>query len=140
MHGMKRRASSFNTERVDHLMNPSHPNANQFQLHYGDLTDSTNIIQLINKIQPDEIYHLGAQSHVAVSFEVPEYTANVDGLSTLRILEAIRFLVEKKRDSINLSFWLYGFATNPQTEQTPFYPRSLCGRQTLCLLDHHQLP
>jgi GDPmannose 4,6-dehydratase len=127
VHGMKRRASSFNTERVDHLINPSHPHASQFQLHYGDLTDSTNIIQLINKIQPDEIYHLGAQSHVAVSFEVPEYTANVDGLSTLRILEAIRFLgLEKKTRFYQASTSeLYGLVQQtPQTEQTPFYPRS----------------
>jgi len=122
VHGIKRRSSSFNTQRIDHLF--STPG---FHAHYGDLTDSSNIIRLISQIQPDEIYNLGAQSHVAVSFEAPEYTANVDALGTLRLLEAIRFL----RLGNSTKFYqastseLYGLVQGtPQTETTPFYPRS----------------
>ena len=127
VHGIKRRSSSFNTSRIDHLYQDPHiPNA-KFKLHYGDLTDSTNIIKIISKIKPDEIYNLGAQSHVAVSFESPEYTANSDALGALRILEAIKIL--KLTDSTKFyqasTSELYGLVQeSPQTEKTPFYPRS----------------
>ncbi len=127
VHGIKRRSSSFNTERVDHLYQDLHMDNVRFQLHYGDLTDSSNVIRIIQETQPDEIYHLGAQSHVAVSFETPEYTANVDALGTLRILEAIRLLgLEKKTKFYQASTSeLYGLIQeSPQTEKTPFYPRS----------------
>ncbi len=126
VHGIKRRASSFNTQRIDHIYEDWHKSSDFF-LHYGDLTDSLNITSLIEKIQPDEIYNLAAQSHVAVSFESPEYTANVDALGTLRILEAIRFL--KLADRVKFyqasSSELYGLVQEiPQNENTPFYPRS----------------
>lgn len=127
VHGMKRRASSFNTERVDHIYSDPHDQGRRFVLHYGDLTDSTNLIRLVQQIQPDEIYNLAAQSHVAVSFEQPEYTANADALGTLRILEAIRILgLEKKTRFYQASTSeLYGEVRDiPQTEKTPFYPRS----------------
>ena len=127
VHGMKRRASSFNTERVDHIYADPHDQGRRFVLHYGDLTDSTNLIRLVQQIQPDEIYNLAAQSHVAVSFEQPEYTANADALGTLRILEAIRILgLEKKTRFYQASTSeLYGDVREiPQTEKTPFYPRS----------------
>lgn len=127
VHGIKRRTSQFNTERVDHLyQDPHEPNRN-FILHYGDLTDSSNIIRLIQAIQPDEIYNLGAMSHVQVSFEIPEYTGNTDGLGTLRILEAVRLLgLEKKTKIYQASTSeLYGKVQEvPQSETTPFYPRS----------------
>jgi GDPmannose 4,6-dehydratase len=127
VHGIKRRSSSFNTERIDHLYQDPHIPDSNFHLHYGDLTDSSNLIRLISKISPDEIYNLGAQSHVGVSFEVPEYTADVTGLGTLRILEAIRFLgLTKKTKFYQASTSeLYGLIQEkPQTETTPFYPRS----------------
>ena len=127
VHGIKRRSSSFNTERIDHLFRDEHEDGVKFFLHYGDLTDSSSIIKLISQIEPDEIYNLGAQSHVAVSFENPEYTADVDGLGALRILEAIRFLgLEKKTKFYQASSSeLYGkVQETPQTEKTPFYPRS----------------
>ncbi len=127
VHGIKRRSSSFNTGRVDHLYQDPHEEDPQFVLHYGDLTDSTNLINLIQKIQPDEIYNLGAQSHVAVSFESPEYTANSDALGTLRILEAIRSLkmTKKTRFYQASTSELFGKVQQiPQTELTPFYPRS----------------
>lgn len=127
VHGIKRRASSFNTDRVDHLINQPQDEARRFILHYGDLTDATNLIRIIQEIQPDEIYNLGAQSHVAVSFESPEYTANADALGTLRILEAIRLLgLEKKTRFYQASTSeLYGNVQEiPQRETTPFYPRS----------------
>ena len=127
VHGIKRRASSFNTERIDHIYEDSLAHDNRFQLHYGDLTDSSNITSIIKKIQPDEIYNLAAQSHVAVSFEVPEYTADVDALGALRILEAIRFLgLEKKTRFYQASTSeLFGLVQEtPQKETTPFYPRS----------------
>jgi GDPmannose 4,6-dehydratase len=127
VHGLKRRASSFNTARVDHLYRDPHEADVQFFMHYGDLTDSTNLIRIIQEVQPDEIYNLAAQSHVKVSFETPEYTANTDGLGTLRILEAIRILkLEKKCRFYQASTSeLYGKVQEvPQKETTPFYPRS----------------
>ena len=127
VHGIKRRASSFNTQRVDHIYEDSHIKNQNFVLHYGDLTDSSNLTRIIAEVQPDEIYNLGAQSHVAVSFEVPEYTADVDAMGTLRLLEAIRFLgLEKKIKFYQASTSeLYGLVQEtPQKETTPFYPRS----------------
>ena len=130
VHGIKRRASSFNTSRIDHLYKDKHKEDVNFFLHYGDLTDSTNLIRIIQEVQPHEIYNLGAQSHVKVSFEVPEYTANSDAIGTLRILEAIRILkMENKVKFYQASTSeLYGKAQEvPQTETTPFYPRSTYG-------------
>jgi GDPmannose 4,6-dehydratase len=125
--GIKRRASSFNTQRVDHIYQDPHVDNANFKLHYGDLSDTSNLIRIVQETQPDEIYNLGAQSHVAVSFESPEYTADVDGLGTLRLLEAIRILgLEKKTRFYQASTSeLYGLVQEtPQTEKTPFYPRS----------------
>ncbi len=130
VHGLKRRSSSFNTARIDHLYQDPHQQEPNFIIHYGDLTDSTNLIRLIKEIQPDEIYNLGAQSHVAVSFETPEYTANCDALGTLRILEAVRILglVDKTRIYQASTSELYGLVQEtPQNEKTPFYPRSPYG-------------
>ena len=130
VHGIKRRASSFNTERIDHLYQDPHINNPKFLLHYGDLTDSINLMNIIQKINPDEIYNLGAQSHVAVSFETPEYTANSDALGTLRILEAIRILqlADKTKFYQASTSELYGLVQEtPQNEKTPFYPRSPYG-------------
>jgi GDPmannose 4,6-dehydratase len=127
VHGIKRRSSSFNTQRIDHIYQDPHVDNRNFILHYGDLTDATNLIRIIQQIQPDEIYNLGAQSHVAVSFESPEYTANSDALGTLRILEAIRICgLEKKTRVYQASTSeLYGLVQEtPQKETTPFYPRS----------------
>ena len=127
VHGMKRRSSSFNTSRIDHLYQDIHNKDARLKLHYGDLTDSTNLIRLIQEIQPDEIYNLAAQSHVKVSFDCPEYTANADGLGTLRLLEAIRILgLEKKTKFYQASTSeLFGLVQEtPQRETTPFYPRS----------------
>lgn len=127
VHGIKRRASLFNTDRVDHIYQDPHISHRNFVLHYGDLTDSTNLIRIVQQTQPDEIYNLGAQSHVAVSFESPEYTADVDALGTLRLLEAIRILgLEKKTRFYQASTSeLYGLVQEtPQKETTPFYPRS----------------
>ena len=127
VHGIKRRSSLFNTDRIDHLYQDPHVENRNFILHYGDLTDSTNLIRIIQQVQPDEIYNLAAQSHVAVSFETPEYTANADGLGTLRLLEAIRILgLEKKTRFYQASTSeLYGLVQEiPQKETTPFYPRS----------------
>jgi GDPmannose 4,6-dehydratase len=127
VHGIKRRASSFNTDRIDHLYKDPHEKSRKFILHYGDLTDSTNLIRIIQEVQPDEIYNLAAQSHVAVSFETPEYTANADAIGTLRILEAIRILgLEKKTRFYQASTSeLFGKVQEiPQKETTPFYPRS----------------
>ena len=127
VHGIKRRASLFNTDRIDHLYQDPHATDQRFKLHYGDLTDSTNLIRIIQQVQPDEIYNLAAMSHVAVSFETPEYTANADGLGTLRLLEAIRILgLEKKSRFYQASTSeLYGLVQeSPQKETTPFYPRS----------------
>jgi len=127
VHGIKRRASLFNTDRIDHLYQDPHESDRRFVLHYGDLTDSTNLIRIVQQVQPDEIYNLAAQSHVQVSFETPEYTANADALGTLRLLEAIRILgLEKKTKFYQASTSeLYGLVQEtPQTEKTPFYPRS----------------
>ena len=127
VHGLKRRSSQFNTDRIDHLYQDPHEENRNFILHYGDMTDSTNLIRLIQEIQPDEIYNLAAMSHVAVSFETPEYTGNADGLGTLRILDAVRLLgLEKKTRIYQASTSeLYGKVQEvPQTETTPFYPRS----------------
>ena len=130
VHGIKRRSSSFNTERVDHLYQDPHEKHIRFTLHYGDLTDSTNLIRVIQEIQPDEIYNLAAQSHVKVSFETPEYTANADGLGALRILEAVRLLNLEKKTRIYQASTSEMFGKvqgTPQTENTPFYPRSPYG-------------
>ena len=127
VHGIKRRSSLFNTDRIDHLYEDPHVNHRNFILHYGDLTDSCSLIHIMQKVQPDEVYNLGAQSHVAVSFEQPEYTAEVDGVGTLRLLEAVRILgLEKKTRFYQASTSeLYGLVQQiPQTEKTPFYPRS----------------
>lgn len=127
VHGIKRRASSLNTQRVDHIYQDPHVDNKNFTLHYGDLTDTSNLIRIIKQVQPDEIYNLAAQSHVAVSFESPEYTADVDGMGTLRLLEAIRILgLEKKTRFYQASSSeLYGLVQEtPQKESTPFYPRS----------------
>ena len=127
VHGIKRRTSLFNTDRIDHLYQDPHEQNLKFILHYGDLTDSSNIIRIIKEVQPDEIYNLGAMSHVKVSFDSPEYTANVDGLGTLRILEAVRLLnlTEKTKIYQASTSELYGMVQEvPQSENTPFYPRS----------------
>ena len=127
VHGIKRRASLFNTQRVDHIYEDPHVEHQNFVLHYGDLTDSSNLTRILQEVQPDEVYNLGAQSHVAVSFEAPEYTADVDAIGTLRLLEAIRFLgLEKKTRFYQASTSeLYGLVQEiPQKETTPFYPRS----------------
>ena len=126
VHGLKRRSSQFNTDRIDHLYQDPHEKSRNFILHYGDMTDSTNLIRLIQEIQPDEIYNLAAMSHVHVSFETPEYTGNADGLGTLRILDAVRLLgLEKTRIYQASTSELYGKVQEvPQTETTPFYPRS----------------
>jgi GDPmannose 4,6-dehydratase len=127
VHGLKRRSSSFNTERIDHLYQDQHEQGVKLKLHYGDLTDSTNLIRIIQETQPDEIYNLAAMSHVHVSFEMPEYTANADGVGTLRLLEAIRILGMEKKTKIYQASTseLYGLVQAvPQSEATPFYPRS----------------
>ncbi len=127
VHGIKRRSSLFNTQRIDHIYEDPHIENQHFVLHYGDLTDSTNIIRIVQEVQPDEIYNLGAMSHVQVSFETPEYTADVDGVGTLRILEAVRLLGLTKKTKIYQasSSELYGLVQEiPQNEKTPFYPRS----------------
>ncbi len=127
VHGIKRRTSLFNTDRIDHLYEDPHVHHRNFILHYGDLTDSSSLVHIVQKVQPDEVYNLGAQSHVAVSFEQPEYTADVDAMGTLRLLEAIRILgLEKKTRFYQASTSeLYGLVQQvPQTERTPFYPRS----------------
>ena len=127
VHGIKRRASLFNTQRIDHIYEDPHVENSRFRLHYGDLTDSSNLTRILSEVQPDEVYNLGAQSHVAVSFEAPEYTADVDAIGTLRLLEAIRFLgLEKKTRFYQASTSeLYGLVQEiPQSETTPFHPRS----------------
>src|SRR3954462_11213994 len=127
VHGIKRRSSLFNTERIDHLYHDPHESNVKFKLHYGDLTDSTNLIRIIQETQPDEIYNLAAMSHVHVSFETPEYTANADGIGTLRILEAVRLLGLTNKTKVYQASTseLYGLVQEvPQSEKTPFYPRS----------------
>jgi GDPmannose 4,6-dehydratase len=134
VHGIKRRSSQFNTQRVDHLYKDPHVDGARFHLHYGDLTDSTNLIRIVQEIQPDEIYNLGAQSHVQVSFDTPEYTAQSDAVGVLRLLEAIRILglVEKTRFYQASTSELFGKVQEiPQTERTPFYPRSPYGAAKL---------
>ena len=135
VHGLKRRSSLFNTDRIDHLYQDPHEKNVNLKLHYGDLTDSSNLIRIIQETQPDEIYNLAAMSHVHVSFEMPEYTANADGIGTLRILEAIRIcgLTNKTRIYQASTSELYGLVQAvPQSETTPFYPRS----PYACLLDY----
>ncbi|HMO33462.1 MAG TPA: GDP-mannose 4,6-dehydratase [Lacibacter sp.] len=130
VHGIKRRSSLFNTDRIDHIYEDPHVNNRHFVLHYGDLTDSTNLIRIVQEVQPDEIYNLGAMSHVKVSFDTPEYTANADGIGTLRILEAVRLLglAEKTKIYQASTSELYGLVQEvPQSEKTPFYPRSPYG-------------
>ncbi|NMB73233.1 MAG: GDP-mannose 4,6-dehydratase, partial [Bacteroidales bacterium] len=130
VHGIKRRSSLFNTDRIDHLYEDPHDERRDFILHYGDLTDSTNLIRIIQEVQPDEIYNLAAQSHVKVSFETPEYTANADALGTLRLLEAIRLLGMGGKTKFYQASTseMYGLVQEiPQTEKTPFYPRSPYG-------------
>ncbi|MGB5445206.1 MAG: GDP-mannose 4,6-dehydratase, partial [Psychromonas sp.] len=130
VHGIKRRSSSLNTERIDHIYQDNFQQNQKLFLHYGDLTDSSNLTRILNKVQPDEVYNLGAQSHVAVSFESPEYTSDVDALGTLRLLEAIRFLgLDKKTKFYQASTSeLYGeVQETPQSETTPFHPRSPYG-------------
>src|SRR5919201_1373419 len=125
-HGVKRRSSSFNTERIDHLIHDPHEKGVPFNLHYGDVTDATNIIRIVQETQPDEIYNLAAQSHVQVSFETPEYTANADGLGALRLLEAIRILGRENKTRFYQASTseLFGKVREiPQKETTPFYPR-----------------
>src|SRR5580765_6414138 len=127
VHGIKRRASSFNTSRIDHLYQDPHVDGRNFILHYGDMTDSSNLIRIVQQVQPDEIYNLAAQSHVAVSFEEPEYTANADGIGALRLLEAIRILEREKKTRFYQASTseLFGLVReSPQKETTPFYPRS----------------
>ena len=144
VHGIKRRASPFNTDRVDHLYHDPHEPGVRFFMHYGDLTDATNLIRIVQETQPDEIYNLAAQSHVQVSFETPEYTANTDALGTLRLLEAMRILglEETVRFYQASTSEMFGKVQEvPQRETTPFYPRSaLRRRQGLRLLDHGELP
>src|SRR6201993_4033536 len=126
VHGIKRRSSLFNTDRIDHLYQDQHEKNVNFKLHYRDLTDSTNLIRIVQEVQPDEIYNLAAMSHVKVSFETPEYTANADGIGTLRLLEALRILGLQKKTKIYQASTseLYGLVQEvPQTEKTSFYPR-----------------
>ena len=126
VHGIKRRASSFNTDRIDHLYEDPHEEGVKMHLHYGDMTDATNLIRIIQEFQPDEIYNLAAQSHVQVSFELPEYTANCDALGTLRLLEAVRILGMEKKTRIyqaSTSEMFGNVQEVPQKETTPFYPR-----------------
>lgn len=128
VHGIKRRSSLFNTNRIDHFYQDPHLENRNFILHYGDMTDSSNLIRIIQEVQPDEIYNLAAMSHVKVSFDSPEYTANADGIGTLRILEAVRLLnlVKKTRIYQASTSELYGLVQQvPQSEKTPFYPRTL---------------
>src|SRR5271166_1957089 len=130
VHGIKRRASSFNTDRIDHLYQDPHQHGVRLHLHYGDLTDATNLIRIVQQVRPDEIYNLAAQSHVAVSFETPEYTANADAVGTLRMLEAIRILGLQKRTRFyqaSTSEMFGKVRETPQSEMTPFYPRSPYG-------------
>ena len=144
VHGIKRRSSSFNTERIEHLYQDPHVSNRRFILHYGDLTDATNLIRIVQETQPDEIYNLGAQSHVQVSFETPEYTANSDALGTLRLLEAIRLLKSIGKDALlsGLDFGALWKGSDHPSERGDaiLSALSIRGRQALCLLDHRQLP
>ena len=142
VHGIKRRSSSFNTGRVDDIYVDPHEGETRFFMHYGDMTDATNLIRLLQDTRPHEIYNLAAQSHVQVSFETPEYTANADALGTLRLLEAMRILgLEESRFYQASTSELYGkVLETPQSETTPFYPRSPTASPSLRLLDHRELP
>ena len=143
VHGIKRRASNFNTDRVDHIYQDPQVDNKRFNLHYGDLTDTSNLVRLLSDIRPDEVYNLGAQSHVAVSFESPEYTADVDGIGALRLLEGIRFLgMEKSCRFYQASTSeLYGLVQEvPQRDNPILSPLTVRGRQALRVLDHGQLP
>src|SRR5262249_32914408 len=144
VHGVKRRSSSFNTERIDHLIHDPHEEGVSFHLHYGDVTDATTIIRIVQETQPDEIYNLAAQSHVQVSFETPEYTANADGLGTLRLLEAIRILGRENQDSLLSSLDLravrQGAGDPAKGNDVVLSSLALRGGKALCLLDHGQLP
>ena len=143
VHGIKRRASLFNTERVDHIYQDPHTPDGHFNLHYGDLTDGSSLTRIISEVRPDEIYNLGAQSHVAVSFESPEYTADVDGLGTLRLLEAVRVLgmTDSVRfyqaSSSELSDWSKKYH---HAKPRRLSPLAICSSQTSCLMDHRELP
>ncbi len=141
VHGIKRRASLFNTQRIDHIYQDPHVEHQNFILHYGDLTDSSNLTRILQEVQPDEVYNLGAQSHVAVSFESPEYTADVDAMGTLRLLEAIRFLgLEKKVFSgIHIRALWSGAGTAAEGNHAVLPALSLCRGQAVCLLDDRQL-
>ena len=143
VHGIKRRASLFNTQRIDQIYEDPHNPNPQLKLHYGDLTDSSNLTRILSEVQPDEVYNLGAQSHVAVSFEAPEYTADVDATGTLRLLEAIRFLGLKENpllSGLDLGA-LWPRAGNPPDRDHAIPPaQPLCGGQDVCLLDHGELP
>ena len=142
VHGLKRRASSFNTQRIDHIFEDIHADSRDFELHYGDLTDSSNLIRLISEIQPDEVYNLAAQSHVAVSFESPEYTADVDALGPLGCLRRLGFLAYMKRQSFikrpppSCMVWCKKF---PSARPLLLSPITLCCGETLCVLDHRKL-
>ena len=144
VHGLRRRSSSFNSGRIEHLYSDLHESSTRFFLHYGDLTDATNLIRLMQQIEPDELYNLGAQSHVYVSFETPEYTANADGLGTMRLLETIRILGFQKKTRFYQASTseMYGKVVEvPQTRNDAVLSaQPLCGRQALCLLDHGELP
>lgn len=141
VHGIKRRASSFNTERIDHIYQDPHGSNPNFHLHYGDLTDSSNLTRILKEVQPDEVYNLAAMSHVAVSFESPEYTADVDAIGTLRLLEAIRFLgLENKTRFYQASTSeLYGLVQEILKKNPPFILVPLCSCKTLRILDHGKL-
>jgi NAD(P)-dependent dehydrogenase (short-subunit alcohol dehydrogenase family) len=141
VHGIKRRSSSFNTGRIDHLYQDPHEKAVRMTLHYGDMTDSTNLIRIVQETQPDEIYNLAAQSHVQVSFETAEYTANADGIGTLRLLEAIRLLGQEDKvlSGFNIrTLWL-GAGNSPTRDHAILSTFTLCSSKALCLLDYRQL-
>ena len=138
VHGIKRRASSLNTQRVDHIYEDPHTDNARFKLHYGDLTDSSNLTRILHEVQPDEVYNLGAQSHVAVSFEAPEYTADVDAMGTLRLLEAMRFLGLEKKARFYQASISPGNTTDRNNTFSPAKP--LCRRKNVCLLDYGKLP
>ena len=143
VHGIKRRSSLFNTQRVDHIYEDPHVEHQRFKLHYGDLTDTSNIIRLLSEVEPDEVYNLGAQSHVAVSFESPEYTVDVDGVGTLRILEGIRTLGLREKNKILSSLHLRALRScsrDTSKNDTILSAFSLCSCKTLFILDNRQLP
>ena len=144
VHGIKRRSSLFNTQRVDHIYQDPHIKDPKFYLHYGDLTDSSNLTRILSETKPDEVYNLGAMSHVAVSFESPEYTADVDAIGTLRLLEAMRFLGMEKTlaflSGFDFGVVRTGAGNTAKRNHTVLPALTLCSRQTLCLLDYGQLP